>query len=272
MLDAQMAKVSTQAFEKAKELAAERLHRTKQQYIDSLTVQKVGPNVYVVRLDADAVHLEEGYGRYDMKPGLLGLNSGTNKPGVKTSKKGYKYRVIPFDQSGGAAKKDSPLHNTIMQKDRSPDALLGDPGRTGKETKMGDFATQFNALKKRANDIAKHVLPQDFKGRAWTIEKDNFNSQKANVRFGNGQTMKMNMGQKIHENLFGLTNVRAPKEHGGKGVRSAYMTFRVVSENPAQAGKWWHPGFQGVHIIPDVQKWTEETFATIAEAIFRKAS
>ena len=60
-IDAKMAIVSQQAFDKTKELASVRLHRTKQEYIDALTLERVSANVYVIRLDESAAHLEEGY-------------------------------------------------------------------------------------------------------------------------------------------------------------------------------------------------------------------
>ena len=43
----------------------------------------------------------------------------------------------------------------------------------------------------------------------------------------------------------------------GNQVKTAYMTFRIVSEDPAHAHKWIHPGFQGVHAFREVEKWAE---------------
>lgn len=275
-LDAQMAKVSKQAYEKAKEFAAQRLFKTKQQYLDNLSMYKVGQNVYAIRLEADAVHLDTGYPRYDLKPGLLGLNSGGTKKGVKISKKGYKYRVIPFTPEGAPAKASHPQHNSIMQHDRTPDSAMGDPGRgpgssnPSQATKQGDFSSQFNALKKSGNKVAAG-LPTNFRGRAWSVEAHPTDSKMANIRTSNGNVKSVNMGRDVHPNLIGMSNMRAPADTGGSKVRSAYVTFRVVSENPSQAGKWWNPGYVGAHIMPDVQRWTEDTFSNMADAIFRKA-
>ena len=66
----------------------------------------------------------------------------------------------------------------------------------------------------------------------------------------------------------GLKHV-ASKSASGK-VKSAYMTFRIVSENPKFGSKWWNPGFKGVHIMEDVQRWTEEAFSRMVEEIFSK--
>jgi hypothetical protein len=52
----------------------------------------VAPGIWVVSIDEEALWIEEGIEpNFDMKPGLL-------KNAKKTSKDGYKYQVIPFDQ------------------------------------------------------------------------------------------------------------------------------------------------------------------------------
>jgi len=273
-LDKQMAKVSKQAFEKAKEMAADRLNRTKQQYIDALSLEKVAPNVYVVRLDASAAHIEEGYGRYDMKPGLLGLNSSGPKPGVKTSKMGYKYRSIPFDNSDAPGRKNHPLHNTVIQKDRVPDNFLGDPGRgpgsvnPSQQSTMGEQAGFMSAIKKAGNKFAGQT-PQDFRGKAWSFQQNENNKHEGFINTWDGRQQRINLGRPIPANLNNLMNLRAPHENGGNKVRSAYVTFRTVSENPTQKGKWWHPGYEGAKIFPDLQRWTEDNFARMAEAVLR---
>ena len=99
--------VASGALSKIKDKAAARLYRTKDQYILSLKMEAVARGYYVLTLDSAAAHLENGYASYDMKPGLLHpeksgkpmpLNS-KGDPMIKTSKKGFRYRAIPFDQS-----------------------------------------------------------------------------------------------------------------------------------------------------------------------------
>lgn len=264
-IDQSMADVSRQAYEKAKELAAARLHRTKQQYIDALSLERIGPNVYAVKLDASAVHLEEGYPAFSMIPGLLHLNRGFSdlpqdvKGKIKMSKSGYRYRAIPMEPNGAAANPDHPLHNAQMR--------IGKPD----QTTMGAFGAEFNALKKWANAVSKASGDRGVTGKAWTISRDPMNRHTAVATLASGQQFKKNMGRDWSEHLEGLTNIRAQHESNPNKVRSAYMTFRVVSEDPRYAGKWIHPGFAGAHILQDVQRWTEEAFSRMVDELFRKA-
>ena len=209
-----------------------------------------------------------------MKRGLLKLDSGSDavirynhgigsqgsgaKGGIRVSKEGYRYRVIPMDDHQSAPMKPShPLNNAQMR--------IGKPDQQS----LGDFAAQFDALKKTANKMAKGRIPDGFKGRAWVANSDPLNKQYANIKFGDGSSERVNLGRNFNQHHEGLSNFRAPKENGGKGSRSAYVTFRVVSEK--QADKWWNPGFAGVHALDDVQKWTEDTFANMVDAIFSNA-
>ncbi len=58
----------------------------------SVGMEDVVPGIWVVSIDEKALWIEEGLEpNFDMKPGLL-------KNATKTSKDGYKYRAIPFDQ------------------------------------------------------------------------------------------------------------------------------------------------------------------------------
>lgn len=66
-----------------------RLHSTANEYLQNFTREQVDDSTYVIRLLPAALHLEEGYKSFDMKPGLL-------KGAKKVSKKGIRYTIIPF--------------------------------------------------------------------------------------------------------------------------------------------------------------------------------
>lgn len=262
-LDKGLESVSRQAFEKAKELAAAKLYTTKQQYIDALSLEQIGPNIFAVRLDASAAHIEKGYNSYDMKPGLL-------KNAKKRSKQGYRYRAIPMEQSSAPAKSSHPLHNRPVQyQGRVENGQMKLPMGA---TTQGSLSADFDALKKIGNRFAKGSLPSNFTGKAWTATPDPLNRNNAIFTMGNGQQYKANLGRAFNPMMSGLSNMRAPHESKPNKVRSAYLTFRMVSENPKQKNKWIHPGYNGAHILEQVQRWTEDNFAKMVESVLRDAA
>ena len=83
---------------KANEMASHKLNTTRQQYIDSLKIEKMGPNIYCVYLEDEAAHLEKGYDAFNMiKAGLA------RGPKSKMSSRGFRYVVIPFENKKNAA-------------------------------------------------------------------------------------------------------------------------------------------------------------------------
>jgi len=90
-----MVNLSTIAHAKIVELASKNLHSTREIFLDNLSSpEQIADGIWVISLDQKALFIEEGLpASFDMKPGLL-------KNG-EVSKKGYKYKVIPFEH--GAA-------------------------------------------------------------------------------------------------------------------------------------------------------------------------
>lgn len=87
-----VANLATITHAKVAEMASEELRSTRQPFLDNLGFEEIADGVWVVSVDEKAMFIEEGLNQgFDMKPGLL-------KNG-KTSKKGYKYRVVPFEHS-----------------------------------------------------------------------------------------------------------------------------------------------------------------------------
>lgn len=88
-----VANLSAMTHAKVSELASTELHSSKQELNDNLGFEEIAPNVWVVSINEKALWIEEGIeNNKDMKPDLL-------KNAKKTSKKGYKYRSIPFHHS-----------------------------------------------------------------------------------------------------------------------------------------------------------------------------
>ncbi len=260
-VDRTLGDVAQQAFEKAKELADSRLYTTRQQYKNALDYQKIGRNIYAITLDASASHLEEGYDTFDMKPGLLHLGKSIPKAtggtkGIQVSKAGYRYRAIPFEHSNAPANPTHPLHNQPVQ--------IGKP----QQTTLGDLMKDAKRLKATADRMAQGYLPKNAQGKIWTALSDPLNRNRVAVRFQGGQQASFDLGKPIDSRLVGMVKMRReitnPKT-GKTSTKTAYMTFRMVSENPKYANKWIHPGFKGAKIFPDLQRWAESAFAKMVE-------
>jgi hypothetical protein len=86
-----------------KVLAQQRLHGTKDRFLDSIKFQGDG-EVLIVTMDKDwlALAVETGCDPFDIKVGIL------NSPKAKISKQGFKYRVVPM----GPLTKNAPGSNT----------------------------------------------------------------------------------------------------------------------------------------------------------------
>lgn len=89
--------LSRLTYNKLVEIASQKLHSTRDQYINALKMGKEGDDVWVVVLMPEANHLEEGYGPFDMKYGL------THGPKSKVAKDGHRYAVIPLRHTTEAA-------------------------------------------------------------------------------------------------------------------------------------------------------------------------
>jgi len=92
-----MASLAEQTYEKAKEMASQKLHTTAQQYINALDHGQEDENTWVVTLHKDAEHLEDGYPGFHMLPKLA------QGPASKMGKDGHRYTVIPFKHTTAPA-------------------------------------------------------------------------------------------------------------------------------------------------------------------------
>jgi hypothetical protein len=92
-VDAGVQKLASATHAHVIELAQERLHTTRDKYLEALSFEEIVPGVYVVSLDLDkAGWIEEGKPSGSMLDDLLRYDA-------KTSKDGNRYKVIPFEHS-----------------------------------------------------------------------------------------------------------------------------------------------------------------------------
>ena len=98
-------------YSKIQELAQEKLHSSRKQYQDALSVNQIEDNVWCISLEGKARFLEDGLesGRMDW------LLNGKN---AKTSADGHKYAAIPFNHS------TAPSNQTMTAQDISSKIIL----------------------------------------------------------------------------------------------------------------------------------------------------
>jgi hypothetical protein len=228
-----VAQTAIDAFEQAKVYAMSRLDTTARQYTDALEFSQVAPGIFSVGLREEAKHLEEGYGGFDMKPGLL-------KNAKKVSKLGFRYRSIPMEQKG-----------------------KGKPGTT-----RGDMLRDLRTLRKAFGDkgITKNASGKAILGKALTFNRNSLGRWSASGA-GAGALPKQELGQMpIHENLSGVVKYQFQYKSGKVG--SQFVVFRTVSENPNAKGKWKHPGFGGIRAFNDLENWVIRQLETKLRELF----
>lgn len=263
--------------EKIAQIANDKLHRTAGQYKSALKILPLDNMSFAIVLDASAAHLEEGYEAFDMKPGLLQEgssgpmpNSKGAKGGVRTSKDGYRYRAIPMDQKIAPANPEHPLHDSVVSK-----------GKANQQT-MGSLAADLKHTLKRTGlgGISKGSDGKPLMGKIGSVTPGK-NPGEVNVSMTQGNSFSADMGKslggstnELNPMLSGITKFQYAQKNrnGSTTVKAAYMTFRIVSNNPKYAGKWIHPGFAGVKAFDQVHVWAEHRFEQILNEIFQNAS
>jgi hypothetical protein len=227
------------AYAKAHEIANQELNETAQLYKDNLKFEEVAPGVFSVGLMQPAEWLENGVDSYDMKP-ILTKNG-------KTSKKGYKYKVIPFQhKSSGQASGSS-----------------------------GDLLSDLKRLRKGLGDegITKDDQGNPLLGKIWSARPDDtgmwgLNPAQKGVSPSNARFAEPG----ISPNLQGIVKYQYNQKlrNGSSRTRSSFVTFRVVSMDPKYANKFIYPSTKpGKQIMQKTFDWTMQTLSQILDEIFQ---
>lgn len=227
------------AYDKAKTLALARLNSTAEQYINALEFTQIAPNVWSVGLREEAQHLEEGYTGFDMKPGLL-------KNAKKISKQGFKYRSIPMEKKSTGKGKAGTTTGDMLNDLKRLRGVFGDKGTT-----------------KDAN--GKPIL-----GKTLSFNRDQV-GRWSMKNYGTGEVtdkgqVAMSEGSGYGKHLEGVVKYQYQTKSGG--VRSQFITFRTVSENPKYKDKWIHKGFGGIHLFRDLEDFAYRTLEQKLREIF----
>jgi len=68
-----------------------------------------------------------------------------------------------------------------------------------------------------------------------------------------------------------IYQTKVKNESGVEKVRRDIMTFRIISEDHKDEGKWVHPGRKGDHLLDEAFKWAEQTWKNeLLPAILKK--
>jgi hypothetical protein len=215
------ANLARMTYNKAVELAGQKLHNTRQDYISALHMEESAPGVFVVYLDPKMNWVEDGMAAFPMLPKLA------QGPKSKVAKDGHRYVVIPMKQSTSTKGSDNP--------------------------KVQEFAADLkNVIKsQKFKTVRDGISPVT--GKRTTVER-------------------LLDDPSIPKHLKGLTRVREFKQGSGKPSSSAYLTFRVASEKQDASSMWKNPGYAGVKIFPDLERWVDQQLDSIVADVFKKES
>lgn len=261
-----MRDLAQMTYAKAQEMASQKLHSTRQQYVDNLSFDQVDQNSWVITLDKNAAHIEEGYSSFDMLK--AGLASGKN---AKISKEGHKYINIPLEHKQGPAAAKHPLHSVPVQRGQIHETTKGDLAKDLKRLRGAFGVDQAGTL--------THPGGAPVIGQVWKMNRDAFSpTWTMKNAFGDERSTQITGGKLIHKNLIGLTGIQYK---AGRGVKTAYLTWRTASEKTLagwvegkgkkgqmRQGTWIHPGYSGAKIFPELEKWAIDQLNRELKRIF----
>jgi len=219
------------------EEATQKLHTSRQKYIDALSFSKVDDDTWIVELAADAFWIEDGIpANTSMVEWFLG------KPkGVKTAKDGSKYKVIPLQHN------KAPTQQTEKQKSLT-DML---------RSEMKERKIPFGGIEKDSNGRPKEGLLHSF-----DVTKT---PQGKPVPLGKSGA-SMLQGVRIYQQKV------QDKKTGKTSVKKAIQTFRVASSKHIGTGRWTHPGVEPKKFMDEAHEWAQSQWTKMVEEIISKES
>ncbi len=219
------------------EMVQEKLHSTRDKYIQAMNIDQVDEDTWVITLDKSAMWIEEGIApNKDMLDGLLKSKK------AKTAKDGSRYMVVPFQQNKGPAS-STPAQQSLtatlraeMKKRKIPYGGLekDDYGAP----KMG-LLHSFDIMK---NPVKTHNGPGQGHGPKGAVRQ--------------GPTgIPFLQGVRIYQH-------QAKDREGKSKVQRSIMTFRVASSKHKGTGRWIHPGLEAKRFFDEAAAWAITTFET----------
>jgi hypothetical protein len=227
------AALAAQTYGKAVELASEKLHSSKDTYMENLELKQVDENTWVVTLHPEAMWIEEGMDRHEMIDNLL---FGKNGRQPYLSKDGLsQYKVIPIKLN------KAPTRSTQAAKQLQ-------------QVLKKEFADRKIPYGKIENGPDGKPL----EGRLHKLDiMDRPLKTADGVGQGHGPIGQVKQGMGGIPFLKGV-NVLQKQLRGPTGAlrgQKDIMTFRIVSTKQKGSGRWVHPGVQAAKIIDKTFDW-----------------
>lgn len=227
--------LSYQTYSHILEEIQDKLHSTRQKYLDALHIEQVDDDTWLISLDSSAMFIEEGIPpNKDMLDGLL------KSAKAKTAKDGSRYIVVPF------------AHNK------------GPTSSTPAGTNLTD--TIKAEMKKRKIPYGK--LEMDAAGKPKTGLLHSFDIMKRPLKTAEGAGQGKGPIGSVKQGPTGiplLQGVRvyqhAVKDKTGKEkIQKSIMTFRVASSKHKGQGRWVHPGLEAKRFFDEAAAWALKEF------------
>jgi hypothetical protein len=204
---------------KAEDLAQQHLPgKLANMYKTSLKLEQISENMVVLELDEKMLWLDKG-----RKSGFM---DELLKSGAKTSKDGFKYRVIPM-------KSQEKSQNT-------PTTSFGE----NLVSDLKNFLKNKNIKTEKNNNLELDSKGSPRIGRVHSFDIKNIRDKK-----------------QISDNIKRISVFQNKNPKSGK-IEKSIMAFRVISEKHKEKGKWFHPGTPSVKILEKVFKYSEQLWQT----------
>jgi hypothetical protein len=254
------------------EQVQQRLHSTREKYIEQLGFHPVSEDTWMIELEPGAFFIEDGIppGR-EMIDALLDdrprpwakqgkqTTVGQKRGKTKRSKDGHRYRVIPFEHSKGPTQQTpaaASLTDTIKRayEKNAPGEKYGKLERGADGQPKKGFIRGFDIMKapKKTSES-----PGQGKGPLGAVRQ--------------GPTgIPFLQGVRVYQKEV------VDNRTGKKGMKKFVMTFRIVSDKHRGTGRWVHPGLQAKHFFDEAFEWAlaewetkvrDRTLAQIVDAL-----
>lgn len=236
------------------EMVQQKLHSSRQKYIDHLSYTQVDDKTWLIELEPQAFFIEEGLpANFDMIEGLLGQGrpdksrpEGIAKGKVKTAKDGSRYRVIPFQHNKGPSSQ-TPAQNSLA------DTI---------KAEMKSRKMSWGGLEKDADGKPK----QGFIG-GFDIKNKPLRTSTTGPGQGHGPIGLVRQGPSAIPHLQGVRVyqkevARTDRKTGIKSSKTEkfIMTFRVVSSKMQGIDRWVHPGLEARRFFDEAYEWALKQF------------
>lgn len=237
--------LSGMGYAHARELATDKLHSRKDQYLKALTIRQENEDTWLIILDAKASWIEEGRPQGSMVDDLL---------------KGAKFKVIPFRHG-------APAENTPASQEPMVDAIKTEmkrrkiPWSTIERDAMGrPKSGKLHSFSVNSKPLKTGFGPGQGHGPVGDVRQGMNSRQAVGGGPGGGGTPFLSR----------ISVYQKQDEKTGQTRRDIF-TFRTVSDKHRGTRRWMYPGIEGVKVLDQTYHWIiEEWEKTVAPAILEK--